>query len=101
MASSPGAEGANPPRGATLRQKDRGAEDSAVARAPSARNQRHSVTLASRRPGVPRMSAPLKRTPLAEEHIAAGARMVDFGGWDMPLAYGSQLEEHHAVRQDA
>ncbi|MEN5159103.1 glycine cleavage system aminomethyltransferase GcvT [Achromobacter spanius] len=47
------------------------------------------------------MSAPLKRTPLADEHIAAGARMVDFGGWDMPLAYGSQLEEHHAVRQDA
>jgi aminomethyltransferase len=47
------------------------------------------------------MSAPLKRTPLAEEHIASGARMVDFGGWDMPLAYGSQLEEHHAVRQDA
>lgn len=47
------------------------------------------------------MSAPLKRTPLAEEHLAAGARMVDFGGWDMPLAYGSQLEEHHAVRQDA
>ncbi len=47
------------------------------------------------------MSATLKRTPLAEEHIAAGARMVDFGGWDMPLAYGSQLEEHHAVRQDA
>lgn len=47
------------------------------------------------------MSASLKRTPLAEEHIAAGARMVDFGGWDMPLAYGSQLEEHHAVRQDA
>ena len=47
------------------------------------------------------MSATLKRTPLAEEHLAAGARMVDFGGWDMPLAYGSQLEEHHAVRQDA
>ena len=32
------------------------------------------------------MSATLKRTPLAEEHIASGARMVDFGGWDMPLA---------------
>lgn len=47
------------------------------------------------------MSATLKRTPLADEHIASGARMVDFGGWDMPLAYGSQLEEHHAVRQDA
>jgi len=47
------------------------------------------------------MSNPLKRTPLADTHVAAGARMVDFGGWDMPLAYGSQLEEHHAVRQDA
>jgi len=47
------------------------------------------------------MSAPLKRTALAEEHLAAGARMVDFGGWEMPLAYGSQLEEHHAVRQSA
>ncbi len=47
------------------------------------------------------MSVPLKRTPLADTHVAAGARMVDFGGWDMPLAYGSQLEEHHAVRQDA
>jgi len=47
------------------------------------------------------MSASLKRTPLADVHVAAGARMVDFGGWDMPLAYGSQLEEHHAVRRDA
>ena len=47
------------------------------------------------------MSATLKRTPLADEQYASGARMVDFGGWDMPLAYGSQLEEHHAVRQDA
>jgi len=47
------------------------------------------------------MSASLKHTPLAQTHIAAGARMVDFGGWDMPLAYGSQIEEHHAVRQDA
>ena len=47
------------------------------------------------------MSATLKHTPLAAAHIEAGARMVDFGGWDMPLAYGSQLEEHHTVRQDA
>ncbi len=42
-----------------------------------------------------------KRTPLFELHQAAGARMVDFGGWDMPVDYGSQLEEHHAVRRDA
>ncbi len=42
-----------------------------------------------------------KQTPLFEVHRAAGARMVDFGGWDMPVDYGSQIEEHHAVRRDA
>lgn len=42
-----------------------------------------------------------QRTPLYEEHIKAGAKMVDFGGWDMPLHYGSQIAEHHAVRQGA
>lgn len=41
------------------------------------------------------------KTPLFETHTAAGARMVDFGGWDMPVHYGSQIEEHHAVRRDA
>ena len=40
-------------------------------------------------------------TPLNALHRAAGARMVDFGGWDMPLHYGSQIDEHHAVRRDA
>ena len=40
-------------------------------------------------------------TPLNATHRAAGARMVDFGGWDMPVNYGSQIEEHHAVRRDA
>jgi len=43
----------------------------------------------------------LKRTALYESHVAAGARMVDFGGWEMPLHYGSQIEEHHAVRRGA
>jgi aminomethyltransferase len=43
----------------------------------------------------------LKQTPLNASHRAAGAKMVDFGGWDMPLSYGSQIEEHHAVRRDA
>ena len=42
-----------------------------------------------------------QRTPLYLTHVAAGARMVDFGGWDMPVNYGSQIEEHHAVRRDA
>ena len=40
------------------------------------------------------------RTPLYEQHLAAGAKIVDFGGWDMPLNYGSQLEEHQQVRRD-
>jgi aminomethyltransferase len=43
----------------------------------------------------------LKATPLNSAHRAAGAKMVDFGGWDMPVNYGSQIEEHHAVRRDA
>ena len=42
-----------------------------------------------------------RRTPLYELHVELGARMVDFGGWDMPVNYGSQIEEHHAVRRDA
>jgi len=47
------------------------------------------------------MSSALKQTALHSTHVAAGAKMVDFGGWDMPLSYGSQLQEHHAVRRDA
>ncbi len=43
----------------------------------------------------------LKRTSLHEAHLRLGARMVDFGGWDMPLSYGSQIDEHHAVRRAA
>jgi aminomethyltransferase len=43
----------------------------------------------------------VKKTPLNAVHREAGARMVDFGGWEMPLHYGSQIEEHHAVRRDA
>jgi len=41
------------------------------------------------------------RTPLFDEHQRLGAKIVPFGGWDMPLHYGSQLEEHHAVRRAA
>jgi len=43
----------------------------------------------------------LHQTPLHSAHRAAGAKLVDFAGWDMPLHYGSQIEEHHAVRSDA
>ena len=43
----------------------------------------------------------MKQTPLYQQHQECGARMVDFHGWMMPLHYGSQMEEHHAVRTDA
>jgi aminomethyltransferase len=40
-----------------------------------------------------------KRTALFDKHLEANAKMVDFAGWDMPVNYGSQVQEHHAVRQ--
>lgn len=43
----------------------------------------------------------LQETCLVDAHKALGAKLVDFGGWNMPLHYGSQLEEHHAVRKDS
>jgi len=42
-----------------------------------------------------------KRTPLYDQHLAAGGKMVDFSGWDMPISYGSQLAEHKQVREHA
>ncbi len=47
---------------------------------------------------VPAMT---QKTILNETHRALGAKMVDFGGWDMPIHYGSQIDEHHLVRRDA
>jgi aminomethyltransferase len=48
-----------------------------------------------------RSMSSLLYTPLHAAHLALNARMVDFGGWDMPVNYGSQIDEHHAVRTDA
>lgn len=42
-----------------------------------------------------------RKTVLNDTHRALGAKMVDFGGWDMPVHYGSQIDEHHAVRRGA
>ncbi len=42
-----------------------------------------------------------QRTPLYDAHVAAGAKIVNFAGWEMPINYGSQIEEHHIVRRDA
>src|SRR5712692_8065600 len=46
-------------------------------------------------------STPLKRTPLRDVHVKAGAKMVPFGGWDMPVQYTGIIEEHRAVRNAA
>jgi aminomethyltransferase len=43
----------------------------------------------------------LKQTPLNAKHHEANAKLVDFSGWEMPIHYGSQIEEHHIVRRDA
>ncbi len=59
--------------------------------------QGHSYACRSLDEGVP----VTRRTPLFDLHQKLGARIVDFGGWDMPLQYGSQLAEHHAVRRGA
>jgi aminomethyltransferase len=42
-----------------------------------------------------------QKTLLNDTHRALGAKMVDFGGWDMPIHYGSQLDEHHLVRRES
>jgi aminomethyltransferase len=46
-------------------------------------------------------SAPLLQTPLREEHIALGAKMVPFAGWEMPVQYSGVSDEHRAVREAA
>ena len=43
----------------------------------------------------------LKRTPLYEAHVALGARMVEFAGWEMPVQYSGHVQEHMAVREAA
>ena len=43
----------------------------------------------------------MKHTPLYQAHVEEQGKIVDFGGWEMPLNYGSQIEEHHQVRSDA
>ena len=42
-----------------------------------------------------------KHTPFYSAHVAAGGKMVDFAGWNLPIHYGSQIKEHEAVRTDA
>lgn len=52
-------------------------------------------------PEPPSIPAEPKRSPLHDRHVALGAAFTDFGGWQMPVRYASDLAEHHAVRQAA
>ena len=61
----------------------------------------HPLPAIMRAPNSACRSIMTQKTVLNETHRALGAKMVDFGGWDMPLNYGSQIEEHHLVRRDA
>ncbi len=47
------------------------------------------------------MAQTLQRTPLYDRHVALGARMVPFAGWEMPVQYEGVIQEHRAVRTDA
>lgn len=52
-------------------------------------------------PDTAQAAAEPKRSPLHDRHVALGAAFTDFGGWQMPVRYASDLAEHHAVRQAA
>src|SRR3954463_14982738 len=47
------------------------------------------------------MAQTLLRTPLHDRHVALGARMVPFAGWEMPVQYEGVIQEHRAVRGDS
>src|SRR2546425_2197046 len=47
------------------------------------------------------MAQTLQRTPLHDRHVALGARMVPFAGWEMPVQYEGVIQEHRAVREDS
>src|SRR5512132_2495743 len=87
-----------------------GASTSSTGRTAGTHRTSYSSTIARvptsgwscRRPAiVAPVSATLRRTPLYERHVAAGARMVPFAGWEMPVQYTGVIPEHLAVRTDA
>src|SRR5205823_7677915 len=59
----------------------------------AARGQTPAVSIAS--------VQTLRRTPVHDRHVALGARMVPFAGWEMPVQYEGVIQEHKAVRTDA
>src|SRR5206468_4045448 len=65
----------------------------ASARGRALASQRSGASLASSL-----MAQTLQRTPLYEKHVALGARMVPFAGWEMPVQYDGVIPEHRAVR---
>ena len=66
---------------------------------PDSRRVRGVERCIDQNPRPQAQMAELKRTPLHASHVAAGAKMVDFGGWHMPVQYEGILAEHRAVRE--
>ena len=62
---------------------------------------KRSLTSPIRPHSIPGVSRELKETPLREVHLELGAKLVGFAGWELPIRYGSILEEHQSVRQAA
>ncbi len=60
-----------------------------------------AIGIISHRKVIEKGRTMIANTPLHATHQACGAKMVDFHGWEMPLHYGSQINEHHYVRKDA
>src|SRR6516165_4637080 len=71
-----------------------------VALNPTPRSRRWDLNFGRPHSTVSRLNA-LKKTPLHTRHRVLGARMVEFGGWDMPVEYSGIMQEHIAVRTSA
>src|SRR5690606_16652554 len=65
------------------------------------RRKRRSERQVSRTREGTFVTEPMKRTPLYQEHVDLGARMIEFGGWEMPVQYTSLISEHRSVREHA
>src|SRR5207302_1187041 len=91
------ADGVHPPKGS-------GANRALISQVTGQKGGRRGATRPGRLPlfvVFGRRQAVGRRTALFKLHQELGARMVDFGGWDMPVQYSSQIGEHHAVRRAA
>src|SRR3954449_6868414 len=84
---------------ATERTRPATFHDTTTATAPDHARRRPTASLAG--VSAAATDTALRRTPLYDRHVAAGARLVPFAGWEMPVQYEGVIDEHRAVRTDA